>query len=280
MIGFEIQGHRGINWGFGSRQSSPLRLVTDPTGIMGAELKNEWISTVAQPGAYHNGTVHGQVNWEVEVHTKDAKLTPGELVTLAVTWRRSLGRGELLKFLCESEGGGVRTQGVRLDENLPYLNLDLLQNAGYFRETVRFKSESSWFKKRPLERTFTTAQFAAATIPNPSDIDAAPIFEITGPLTSPVLGVGESIALTGAVIPAGQTWRIVTDKRRISIIDVATGANKLRTTYEARGSQPFVWDKEVPAEPGEHPLTLGGTGGTTATRIKVILEQNYTMGVG
>lgn len=286
MIGFRIRGLNDIVWGFGDPEGpvsddlTPLRLIETPEGIMGAGIEQQFISTVTQAGATHTATQDQQNKWKVKVQLRDAN-SAEQAMWLAYRWRKSIGRGEVIQF--EVVGStGSRFQDVRLDttSQMPHIDYDLLANGWYFKDELDFISESSWFYGDALTQTFTAAQFAGAKAVNEGDVDGWPTYEVTGPITSPALGVaGEVVTLTGATVPAGSTWVIVTDPEGPPTIrDKATGANKMRTVYDTVGAN-FLWTKPVPAE-STVAATISGTGTSGATRVKMTVPQRYRAGVG
>lgn len=284
MIGFEIHGRYNNTFGFGvngageSLVNSHLKLRS-LNGLTGADLKNAFLSTVAQAGASFNGTSHGQNEWTIEVTSRGSVMTSAQAVGEYSRWRTTLGRGELITLVVHSENGGIRRQDVRLnDQRMPQLDIGLLTAGKVFTEASKVISESSWFYSDDATETFTAAEFATAKLDNFSDIDAPLVFEVTGPITDLTLGVDEAVALSGAVVPAGETWVVDTNPNLPRVYDKATGANKLRSVYDAVGHA-FVWNNNLPAWASEHPVTIGGTGTTGDTRVKVVIPQRYAMGI-
>ncbi|MFE7747418.1 hypothetical protein ACFU5M_34530, partial [Nocardia sp. NPDC057455] len=120
------------------------------------------------------------------------------------------------------------------------------------------------------EDTFTAAQFAGAAVDNVADEAAWPYFEITGPITSPTIGLGTEAVVLPA-ISAGQTWKIDTDPNHFRITD-HLGADR---TFWGGVELPGRWYVKAPARTLGIPLNISGTGTSGATLVKVVLPQMY-----
>jgi hypothetical protein len=69
----------------------------------------------------------------------------------------------------------------------------------------------------------SSSVISSATMPNPGDVDAYPVWTITGPSTYVKVGVGTKVIEYTATIPAGQTITIDTRPDQLSITDQAGG---------------------------------------------------------
>ncbi|NMM84319.1 hypothetical protein B2J88_08090 [Rhodococcus sp. SRB_17] len=194
-----------------------------------------------------------------------------DAIALAKMWRHSLGRGKQIgTFHAITESGGDKFQAVRLSGKLEKLNLTMLKDIGLLLEDpVALRSDETWWRKRPVVKKFTAAQFATASIDTESDEPVWPHIVITGPITLPKIGwQGELVPLP--TIAAGDKWTIETDPDWFEITD-ASGADR---SWVGRR-----WYKKIPAGIQSVPITIQGTGTTSATSVEVTVPQLFWEGI-
>lgn len=186
-------------------------------------------------------------------------------------WRRALGRGlardEDTPPLRLTIGESGRWQDIRFIEAKNEPDIVAMFAVGRARDEVLFRQDMTWWRADPVVDTFTAAEFAGATIGNEGDVDVWPSYRLTGPITSPTLGLdGETMPLP--TLAAGQWLDIETDPDYWYIVD-QSGVD--RSWIGGR------WAKKARA--GEHaiPVTITGSGTTGATSLKVTLPQYYWM---
>lgn len=102
-----------------------------------------------------------------------------------------------------------------------------------------------------------------AAINNPGDVDAHPVYVVTGPTTRVSVGVGGHLVTFGGVLRDGQSVTIDTRPDRLTVVD-GDGADRLRDLTAAE----FV---AIPAG-AQVPLTLDMVGAGT---VDVALEPAY-----
>lgn len=270
----------GQPWYFGEVDGidSPLKLGSEPD-LGGAAFKFNWLSTVEQDGATFNGRNDEVNTFSLDVICKRHAFRGEAAVRLYLEWRMSLGRGEeQLMFVTITERGS-RQQLVRLAEPLPALDLVGVRARGGFRDKPKFVIDQSFWMGDVIERNAAYPDvMSSLTIDNKGDREGFLTYEITGPVTSPSLGVdGEVVTLTGTTIPAGQTWTISTTPTD-RYIKNHLGANMAPAVSAAAG-HPVFWSKGVPSWAVAAPIHFGGTGVGAGTAIRAILQQTYWGGV-
>lgn len=263
----------GTVWDFND-PDCPISLRTDPTGIEGAPFSHDDQQNVGQAGVHWVAR-----NDEANIIKLVAKIGPirrgSDAIALAKLWRHSLGRGkEIGMFHCITETGDDKFQVVRLAEKLGSLNLTGLKDIGLILEDpVSLRSDETWWRKQPVVKKFTAAEFATASIVTASDEPVWPHIVITGPITLPKIGwEGELVPLP--TIAAGDVWTIETDPNWFEITD-SSGADK---SWVGRR-----WYKKIPAAgpTGTYsiPITIQGTGTTAATSVEVTVPQLFWEGI-
>lgn len=278
-MSYVLHGLEGIEVVFND-ENHPFRLVSDPDGVGGAPFKNNRLSSVAQAGGTYNGTSYEPLRLTLDVHMKGLNASGDVGLSYAKAWRKALGYGDR-EFLFDCVGPDyvdpVKTAKVRLENNLPNLNLDFIYNGGYFREKVVLVSDESWFHGVPLTQSWTYAELVGgSSVFSYGDIETPPRWEITGPITNPAISLGsETVTFTGTTIPAGETWVIETDSRFPSI-KTAAGVNKARVVYN-NANGPRSFHALIP--PRESVLVgVTGTGTTGATHITITAPTLYIAG--
>lgn len=272
---FTLDTADGQVWAFND-PTCPLRLASDPTGIEGAEFGFDDQKNVGQAGVTYRARNDEPNYIGLDIHV--GPVPPGAAAQeLLQRVYNSFGRGKQIHtFHCDTDYGGDRTQLVRLAKVTPLTDsaLTRMRDSGYARiPLAQFRSDESWFRKKPAEETFTAVQFAGASMLSESVEPVWPYFELTGPITTPTLGVaGEAIPLP--TIGAGQTWTIDTDPDFFSIRDHLNVDRSWVLRY---------WHTQAPAaRPGETvtvPVTITGTGTNANTKLKVVLPQLFWGGV-
>ncbi|OOL31853.1 hypothetical protein GQ85_10990 [Rhodococcus rhodochrous] len=264
-VRYELHCANGDRWEL-SQSSGPVKLHTDPEGVEGAEFAFDDQQNVDQPGVTFRARMFDP-NY-LGLDCKVGPVTPGPAAAeLLARWRDSLGHGTALhEFHAISDWGGDRFQVVRLAAKLPPPPLAHMAAHGVvLHDKVRLRSDESWWRKRPAVRTFTADQFAGAVIPSESQDPVWPHFTITGPITTPTLGVaGEAVPLP--TIAAGDTWTIETDPNWFALTD-SLGADR---SWVGRR-----WYTRAPAGRLDVPVTITGTGTTAATEVTVTLPQLF-----
>ncbi len=260
---YVLECWNGQVWEF-NNPACPLSLRTDPTGLEGAAFQFDDQKNVGQAGVTMRDRMDDP-NF-VGLDVKIGPVTPGVgAVELLRKWRHSLGRGKQIgRFHTITDFGGDRFQDIRLGSALAPPNLTLMQDAGVIlSEPVVLRSDESWWRRRPVERTFAPAQFATATVETDSDEPVWPHIVITGPITLPTIGwMGEAVPLP--TIAAGDRWTIETDPDWFQIND-STGADR---SWIGRR-----WYKQIPAGRRTVPITITGTGTSSATKVEITVPQ-------
>lgn len=270
---FELVTADGQVWPF-NEPDCPLWLQDDPDGIEGAEFEFDDQQNVGQLGVTYRAR-NDKPNY-ITLKVRIGPVPPGdEAVELLQRWRASLGFGQLIhRFRAITDYGGTRFQEVRLASKLPKPAISQMRHAGCTFEEYTFRSDETPFRKKPVSRDFKAADFPAASIVSESEFDVWPHFKITGPITTPTIGLaGEAIPLP--TIGAGQTWLIETDPDFFSIRD-HTGTDR---SWVLR-----YWHTQAPAVPAGRrkvnvPVTITGSGTTAATQVTVTLPQLFRGGV-
>jgi hypothetical protein len=273
-IEYELLGVDGSVWPFGGLGDPLARMrLVEIQGLGGAEFTHEDVQNVDEHGVTWNATMYDPNFIAMFVRSQ---LYPGELaVEVEKAFRRAIGHGkDLGRFTVRSKrpDGTVeeRFQLWRKAKLLPSPDYTRTRYLGCFEyEGVLLRSDESWWRTVPYERTFTAAQFSGASVLNVSDERVWPYFELTGPITNPTLGLdGEAVALPS--IAAGQKWTIETDPDWFEIRD------HLGVERSAIGRR---WYKPATASdrsnPVPVPVTITGSGTSSATRLKVILPQLF-----
>lgn len=282
-LSFTLTGVDGSVWPFVGRDecslATPLRLGKTPGGLSGAPGKHDDDQNVDQAG----------VTWR-------SKMFGPNVISLRSVRFGPVARGvdaldRWLQF-CDAFGDGRqlgdfhaltlrngteqdRFQYWRLLSELPDPDHMQVINTGFVNVgDIDVRSDESWWREKPVDVSFTPAQFAGATVANLCDDDVWAYWEIVGPITNPTIGLaGESITIL-VTVPAGQSWKINTDPNNFSVRD---GANVDRSWLR------HYWRKKSPRRTAtvlnngttDIPLALGGTGTNSNTRIRLVLPQVY-----
>lgn len=273
-IEYELTGVDGSSWPFGGLGHPTARMrIVELDGLGGAEFTHADVQNVDEHGVTWNATMYDPNFITMFLRSQ---LFPGDLaVEVEKAFRRAIGNGkDLGRFTARSRlsDGTIeeRFQLWRKAKLLPSPNYTRTHYLGCFEYPgVMLRSDESWWRTLPYERTFTASQFAGATVVNVSDERVWAYYELTGPITNPTLGLdGEAVALPS--IGAGQKWTIETDPDWFEIRD------HLGVERSAIGRR---WYKRAPASdrnnPVPVPVTITGSGTTSATRLKVVLPQLY-----
>lgn len=263
----------GNDWPVGASQPGPrtrgLRLKSI-TGLAGASFGFNEIQGESTAGVIVRGRKDEANTVELEVYVD----YPGggvEARDYLMQWRRALGRGlartEDTPPLRLTIGESGRWQDVRFMAAKNEPALAAMVACGRAVDAVTLRQDMTWWRAAPAEKTFTAAQFATATIGNDGDEATWPAYRLTGPITSPTLGLaGEAVALP--TLSAGQWLDIDTDPDWWSIVD-QSGAD--RSWIGDR------WAVRAPAGESAIPITITGTGTTSDTTLKVTVPQYYWM---
>lgn len=259
---YVLECENGQVWDFTS-PTCPLSLRTDPTGLEGAPFAHDDQRNVDQAGVTWRARMDepNLIGLDVKIAVAD----PAARVRTAQQWRQSLGRGKQIhRFWAITDEGGRRFQDVRLAAKLAPLNLTMLRNAGVIlNDPVGLRSDESWWRRKPITKTFTPAEFAAAAVRTHSDEPLWPHLRITGPITLPTIGwMGETVPLP--TIAAGDVWTIETDPDWFQIND-STGADR---SWIGRR-----WYKQVPAGRLTVPITITGTDTSSVTKVEITVPQ-------
>lgn len=274
---FILECWDGTVWEF-NNPACPISLRKTPTGLEGAPYTFDDQQNVNQAGVTFKAR-----NDEANVIGLAVKVGPvakgDEAEELLRTWRHSLGRGvELGTFHAIGTSGGDRFQVVRLAEKLPPPNYYKMRHAGVLTdedgELVSLRSDESWWRKDPVVAEFLPAGFATATVSNAGDVAAWPHVVITGPITTPTLSFNGETPVPLPTIVAGDVWTIDTDPDWFTIVD-SDGVD--RSWVNRR------WYKNIPpaatlVDPNV-PITITGTGTTSATKVTVTLPQLFWEGI-
>lgn len=259
----------GQVWEFND-PTCPLSLQSEPTGIEGAAFTFDDQQNVNQAGVTFKAR-----NDDPNFIGLDVKVGPvakgDEAEELLRTWRHSLGHGVGLgTFHCISDLGGDRFQVVRLAEKLSPPNYYQMRHSGVLlNDQVTLRSDETWWRKDPVEKEFTAAQFGTASIDSESAQSVWPHMVLTGPITNAVIGwQGETIPV--GTVPSGDAWTIDTDPDWWKITNNA-GVDKSWI-----GDR---WRQKIPAGEITVPLTITGTGTTGATKLKMTLPQLFWEGI-
>lgn len=106
---------------------------------------------------------------------------------------------------------------------------------------------------------------ASASVLNPGDVGAWPVWTVAGPFTSFQVGVGASTVAVAVTKIAGESVTIDMDPRRRTVVDNA-GANMWANVTD---------DTFAPIPPGESDLSLAVTGSGTGTTISLTFDALY-----
>ncbi|MFH5231883.1 hypothetical protein [Antrihabitans spumae] len=278
-ISYSLIGTDGSTWPFVSLAecslSTPLRLHSTPTGLGGAEFKTDDDQNVDQAGVTWRATMF-EPNY-IGLHILFGPIPPGPAALAKyLAFRDALGDSRQLGEFHVEGPRRTTVQRWRLaPPNLSEPDVDAVQYLGFSEDKgVRLRSDESWWRTAPIELTFSAAQFATAEIDNDSDDDTWPYYELTGPITTPKLGLGtEEITLPN--IAAGQTWKIDTDPNFFHITD-HLGVDR---SFYGGVSLPGRWYVKAPAHTPNIPVKISGTGTTGATSLKVVLPQLFRAAV-
>ncbi|WP_188585349.1 hypothetical protein [Gordonia jinhuaensis] len=195
-----------------------------------------------------------------------------DAVAYLMGWRRALGRGLARDVntppLQLTVGETGRWQDVRLLSADAEPDLQSIASPGGMAlEELTLRSDLTWWRADPIVRTFTgQTAIGSATVPNRGDIDVWPQLKLTGPITTPKIGIaGELISLPN--LAAGQWLDIDADPDYWSALDQA--GNDRSWDIGIR------WQKQVPANTENAVVSVTGTGITAATSLTVTVPQYF-----
>lgn len=278
----------GSEWDFGEPDREPepgphVRLRSTPTGVGGGGFKpvdraNRGQAGVTWFGQEDDPTVH-------RLEVMFGPMPPGdEAVAYWAAWRKALGRGRRVNTMeIESDNGGIRTQRVRLASIPNECMVNELYNTGFGFETVEVRSDETWFRGKPVDKTLAPGEWPAQTLAHRGDVASWPKYTITGPITNPTLGVEDELVTvrlangSNFTIPAGHTWVFETDPEFAYIHNNAgnDGWWQLGNVGWYTPASP----PEGSASTRKVPLTITGSATSSATRVRVELPQLFHMGV-
>lgn len=259
----------GKTWRF--NQDGKVRLKDTPSGLMGAEYEFDEYSAPGMAGVVVVDREDKVNNIGCKVYVDGPKGAEGR--NLLATWRRAHGRGvarqpdgPLMEFKVEDTG---RFQMVRATfKNDP--DLVKMFAIGKVLDEVVYRSDETWWRTKPVPKSFTPAQFATATVPNRGDEPSWPHYRIVGPLTGGTIGLmGE--ALTLPTLTAGQWLEINTDPDEWTAIDQAG----LDRSDDLNGGDGNRWHTRAPVDDKAIPVTITGTDTTGSTLVTVTVPQLF-----
>ncbi|HEY9315784.1 hypothetical protein [Williamsia sp.] len=254
----------GATWPF--NQGGPVRLhyinlggpqfdFDDTGGVNQAGVTNSSIK-------YKPGSITAGVRVDGGTGGPDAR-------ALLATWRRGNGAGGArrpggapMRFTVLESG---RFQEVRLAgfKNPP--DFVKMHAVGRAYDEVEWRSDETWWRGEPLVFTFAAAQFATAKIHNDGDVDSWLHYKLEGPISSPTLGIGgEAIPLP--TLTDGQ-W-----------LDIETNPDYWAVWDQAGLDRSWIgerWHEKAPVDTPEIPVTITGTGATSATKLTVTVPRLY-----
>lgn len=263
----ELTDLNGEAWPF-SAPGCPIRLVT-VTGLEGADFSFDTSAGVGQPGV----TVVARDDEEsyVECEVWVGPLPKGDgAVQVLRDFLHGLGRGwsragRLMRL--ESLDTG-RFQMVRLAERPASPDWARMFYAGMTDLNFKLMSDESWWRKHPVDRTFTADGFATAAVSNEGDVErgAWPWFRIDGPITNPVLGLMDEQVEIPISLSVGEWLEVQTDPDEWLIVD-HTGTDRTWGTQR--------WHQTAPAETHVIPVNISGSNLSSATRLRVVVPQLF-----
>lgn len=261
MSRYTLRGVDGKRWGFDPAGGDPLRLKY-VRGITGAPFKHDTSHGVDQAGV----TVHGR-DQDANIIELGVFIEPGvkgdDAVRVGRAWQASLGNGMGLgRFIVSATRRFQETRYVS-DTGIDF---DKLYNTGFAYHEVKIASDESWWRTKPRAYEFAPADFATATVRNDGDAPSWWWARLHGPINTPTLGVaGEAIPLPYN-IATGWYLDIQTDPDWYEAVD-SDGVD--RAWFGQR------WRKQAPARTREIPVTITGSGTTSATKLEMIIPQLY-----
>lgn len=257
----------GELWPF-SQPPTPVRLVEEPTGLDGAPYEFDDIVGAGQAGVTGNSRIdHPNV-----IGCKVYIDSPGggrDARDLLAAWRHANGRGwsllpdgPLMKFEVEDTGRYQMVRLLQFKNRAEYLKI---HSCGRAYDEVEYRSDESWWRTDPIVETFAAAEFPVAAVANFGDVDSWLHYKLEGPITSPKIGIGsELISLPS--LTAGQWLDIETDP---DLWDIRDQAGVDRTWIGER------WHIKAPANTDAVPISITGTGTTSATKLTVTVPQLF-----
>lgn len=277
-IAYHLTGVDGSDWDFvGLHQLSaetPLRLAKTPSGLGGVPPKHDDDQNVDQAGVTWRAAMYDPNM--IGLAIRFGPVPAGEdALEMYLAFRDALGDGRQVGQFMVSGPRRETFQAWRLAGQLPEPDLAAVLDCGYVDEgMVALRSDESWWRTIPYEKLFTAAQFSGAKIDNVADEDGWPYYELTGPITSPHLGLmGESVILP--TIGSGQTWIIDTDPNHFRITD-HLGVDR---SFYGGVLLPGRWYVKAPRKTTDIALNITGTGTSGVTKLKVILPQMFRSAV-
>lgn len=278
LLDFTFVGVDGSVWPFVGHGAvsltRPLRLAATPTGLGGPPPEHDDDQNVDQAGVTWRAAMYGPNMIGLKV--RFGPVVPGPLALQRfLAYRDAIGDGTQVG---EFHVAGPRRRTVqkwRRAGELPDPDYKALLNVGLVNEDpIVLRSDESWWRTDPIEKTFAAGDFATASIDNDADENDWPYYEITGPITAPKIGLlGEQVQLPN--IAGGQTWKISTDPNEFYIRD-HLGVDR---TFYGGVALPGRWYVRAPARTRGIPVTITGTGTSGATGVKVVLPQKYRSAV-
>lgn len=252
-----------------SAPGSPVRLKTIK-GIDGAEFELDTTTGVGQAGVSVVGRDDKESIIELEVWV--GPVYPGnEALELLQRWRKGLGRGwarggKLMRLEALATGRFVEVRLAAKPETPLYATM---YHVGRCADAVKLMSDESWWRTDPFDRTFPSSQFGSITVSNHGDEASWPWYRITGPISNITIGMaGETVTLPASCnLTSGQTLDIDTDPDRWSVQHSASGDRTWKVGQR--------WRVKAPAETHRIPVTITGTGITSATSLRVVVPQLF-----
>lgn len=276
MATYELRDLNGELWTFG--QDQPIGILDGTLkGVGIAEYSLETLHGVGQRGVTVVGSdlKEGQIGFTAVVQPYQVGLVGGDAVDLVSRFVDGLGQGEVERG--DAQGrftvvDSARFQAVRLVK-MGQVDWGRVRSSRMCKVEIVLQSDESDWRTDPYDHTFTPAEFVGATVPNGGTVDSWPWYRLTGPITNPALGLdGETVKLP--TLAAGQWLEIETEPNWYEVTDQA-GADRTWDLYTLADGDDDRWRQYAPARTPEIPVTITGTGTSSATSLRVVVPQIY-----
>lgn len=264
----ELTDLNGERWPL-SAPGCPVRLRT-VTGLEGAEWDFDTTTGVGQPGV----TVVARTDKEsfVEMTLWVGPVDRGDpAVELLRDFLDGLGRGWSRdgRLMTLTALDTDRFQQVRLAEKYKSPDWAQMFHVGRTELSIKLQSDESWWRAKPVDKTFTPGEFATASVTNRGNVEegAWPWFRIDGPIANPTIGLVDEQVTIPLTLAAGQWVEVNTDPDWWEVRDQA-GIDRTWSVGER-------WHQTAPPDTANIKVNISGTGTTTATRVRVVVPQLF-----
>jgi hypothetical protein len=260
--------------------ASPVLKLRGATGTGQAPVEHWWTDAAQLDGSEWDGAriARGSVFLPLRVSGHDSM----DFIDKHTAFKRSLDPSQLGSLRVSRPDGTSRTIACRYESGadsaieldpvmmcravygVTWANAEPFWSGEPVVKEFAYAAASSFFPGPPFTLA-SASTLASATVVNPGDVEAYPVWRVTGPFTGFEVGVGASVVAITLTRTAGQWVEIDMNPRRLTIVDNA-GTRRWDAATEA------VFE---PIPPGEVALTTQVDDPDVGTKVTLSFTPRY-----